>query len=84
MGADFSGMESVVEAAGGKLTAMYGEIGVGIAVSTDATFAHKIYAKDSRLHAVSLADFDPLRSLSNAEQYVFCRLPSPSPSALLT
>ncbi len=53
VGADFAGVPSMVEAAGGSFVAMYAEIGVGIAVSKDAAFSAKVFAADSRLHAVS-------------------------------
>ena len=53
MGADFSGVPSMVQAAGGAFVAMYAEIGVGVAVSRDASFSSKVFAADSRLHAVS-------------------------------
>ena len=52
MGADFSSVPAMVEAAGGTFVAMYPEIGVGVAVSNKATFAHSVYYKDSRLYAV--------------------------------
>ena len=53
VGADFGGVPSMVEAAGGSFVAMYPEIGVGVAVSKDAAFSGKVFAADSRLHAVS-------------------------------
>jgi len=52
VGADFAGVPSMVQAAGGSFVAMYAEIGVGIAVSKDAAFSSKVFAADSRLHAV--------------------------------